>query len=155
MLKIRFGTFETNSSSCDVLILPKELYTVPKSININTDDYRGDDNYEIDGCSYGYYLSNSKKEFLGYLKHCGVKEIYIDNTKIDMSDVEENDILPELITYGYEPLIKDKNTVNRILFGKVQKLIKSHDGDLEDEHQNELVARYEKDTDRYDIIYLN
>ena len=43
MIEVRNGMFETNSSSCNVLVIPKEQEVrVPKTIDLSADDYDGD-----------------------------------------------------------------------------------------------------------------
>lgn len=82
MLNIRYGLFETNSSSVHVLVIPKDqAVRIPKSVHLAGDEYGWAEGIEYDTLNYFYQacVDSGKSElnkFFAYLKNKGIEEIH-------------------------------------------------------------------------------
>lgn len=168
MFSIRFGLFETNSSSVHVLVIPKDTKLhIPTKVILNGKDY-GWENWVIhDTINYFFQacLDRGKEEvnkFIEYLKRKGVEEIEggtlhwvehdenypysgwknEDNFWVD-GYIDHSDAIP------LDDLFANESLLDRFLFG--DSFIQMGNDNVAD-YQKECPNSSWYDLDKYDII---
>lgn len=84
MIQIRYGIFETNSSSTmtfAVDICQVEELEIPPVVRIDSNGDHWENN--LNGVYALAVIEQQEEQFLGLLKHAGVKEIYVDGKLVD------------------------------------------------------------------------
>lgn len=134
MIEIRQSTFETNSSSVHVLVIPKDTpINIPKKVFLEGGEYGWQFECETNTINYLYQacVDAGKEEldkFFDYLKSKGVEEIYSPELKWIKADWQWNgndyyyaENNPGYVDHGGEipldDLFANEDLLDRFLFG--------------------------------------
>ena len=130
MIQVRNGTFETNSSSVHLLIIPKECnIKIPPKVFLVFKEYGWSSDVEDQALNYVYQacVDQGKEElnkFFDYLKRKGIQEIYSPELKWKTDDddgytyVENNDgYVDHSGEVPLDYLFTNESLLDRFVFG--------------------------------------
>lgn len=156
MINIRYGLYETNSSSVHCLVIPKDtnLY-IPKRVHLTGGEYGWEFGSEGDTINYIYQacVDSGREEverFIAYLKSKGVEEIDCPELRwTAWGDGEYAENNPGYIDHGYEiplnDLFANENLLDRFLFGGGWV-------DTGNDNSDDPPDEDDYDHDKYDVI---
>lgn len=132
MIQIRQNSFETNSSSVHVLVIPKDTtINVPKKVFLSGGEYGWQFDTEYSTINYMYqvcidYGREELEKFFAYLKRKGVEEIHAPELHWVKSEyngkefeyAENNDgYVDHVSEIPLDDMFANENLLDRFLFG--------------------------------------